>query len=739
MPFRLLNQEYQDKISISDRLAPLVIFVAGTGLTILLAMSFYDAEKKNQSDHLIAASRESFKIQNLTLMNSLLRLQSFSEMADQPLTQSLNSRLALRQLLLSSDFKEVSFVSVNHNNSIAIEKIRMNSESAKFIDRPVSGFLNKKLVLMNENNVPHSISLNYDNGKATINSIWQSRAKKNQYLIFYSPIEYFLKDWPAEAGLIMKLHDRQAKLQLLLHKSNASGKKLLITLDDELLSPKTFVPVYHNSLVSDYYGIDSDWYRQDTIQPSAYVYSILACGLLISLLVSLFARFILHKNRDIYRLVIARTEELESAMIQAKEANRAKTRFLASMSHELRTPLNLILGMLEVMQGRLLDEKEKKYVLSMQGAGRHLLNLITDLLTMAKDDVTEIPVQKTSFNAFNFFDDITAIARPECKSKNLEMVLEFSSEIPVLISGDAVKTRQILLNLIRNSLKYTFKGKITLKAELVKFTGEGKSRSCHLRLTVSDTGFGIPDDKMNLIFDRLYHLESAPGDSLISSSGAAITPVGGGTIGLSLSIVRDLVLKLNGNINVKSQVGKGTDFIIDLDFDIPFKSEDLEKETTVELDQISKEKSGYENGLQPEQLKILVVDDDAGNRELMLAYLDEPHFKVQLAENGAEAFELYKSEKPDLIIADLRMPVMNGFQLAEAINDFEQKDNFETVVPFVLLTADALEETQEEAKRFPVSVFLTKPVRKRKVIEVINELRSRKVITQNAARIQQVV
>jgi signal transduction histidine kinase/CheY-like chemotaxis protein len=740
MPFGLLNQEYQNRISISHRLAPLVIFFAGTGLTVLLAMSFYDAEKKNQSDQLVAASRESFKIQNLILMNSLLKLQSFSEMADQPLTQSLQSRLALRQLLVSSDFKEVSFVTVNPGSAKATEKIRMNADSAKFLDKPVSDFLSRKLHLIDENNVSHSISLNFDGGKATINSIWQSRSKKNQYLVFSSPIEHFLKDWPEEPGLVMKLRDRHSKLQLLLHKSNASGKKLLITLDnDGPAASKTFVPVYHNSLVSDYYGIDSDWYRQDSIPASTYVYSIIACGFLISLMVSLFARFILQKNRDIYRLVIARTEELESAMIQAKEANRAKTRFLANMSHELRTPLNLILGMLEVMQGRTLDDKEKKYIVSMQGAGRHLLNLITDLLTMAKDDVTEIPVQKTSFNAYNFFDDIAAIVRPECKNKNLEMALDFSSEIPVLISGDAVKTRQILLNLIRNSLKYTFKGKITLKAELIKFAGEGKARSCHLRLTVSDTGFGIPEDKMNLLFDRLYHLDTTSGDALQSTADGTVNPIAGGSIGLSLSIVRDLVLKLNGNINVKSQVGKGTDFIIDLDFDVPFKSEDLEKETTVELDQISKEKSEFENGLQPEELRILVVDDDAGNRELMLAYLDEPHFKVQLAENGAEAFEMYKTQRPDLIIADLRMPVMNGFQLAEAINDFEQKDNFESVVPFVLLTADALEETLEEAKKFPISVFLTKPVRKRKVIEVINDLRSRKLVGQNSIRIQQAV
>lgn len=732
MPFSYLNQEYQNRLSISDRIVPLILFFAGAGITFMLSMAFFNAEKKNHYDRSIAASRESFKIQNLTLMNSLLKLQSYNELPDLTLLKSSQSRAALRQILTATDFSEAAVVVLDQPQS-AIVLLKITNTKTIFTNQPTSGYLAKKISLMNSSNLSHSISLDLAGGKASINSIWQSHFKKNQYLVFSSPVEYFLKDWPSQTGLVMQLSDQQSGLDLQIQKKAGSDRNLAVSLSSAG-NENTFplVPVYRNYFVSDYYGIESDWFQFSTIKPSTYVYLVALCGFLISLIVSLFARFILHKNHDIYRLVIARTEELEAAMLQAKEANQAKTRFLANMSHELRTPLNLILGMLEVLQGRTFDEKEKKYILSMQGAGRHLLNLITDLLTMAKDDVTDIPVQKTSFNAYNFFDDIAAIVRPECKNRGLEMLLEFSSDIPSTISGDAIKTRQILLNLIRNSLKYTFKGSITLKAELVKFTGEGKNRSCHLRLTVSDTGFGIPEDKMNLLFDRLYHLNSP-------------NPESSGTIGLSLSIVRDLVLKLNGNINVKSAVGKGTDFLIDLDFDVPYKSDDLEKNTAVELDQISKEKAITEaeaNGhLQREVLDILIVDDDAGNRELMLAYLDEPQYKVRLAENGVDAFEQYKLSRPDLVIADLRMPLMNGFQLAEAINDYDQKNNFETAVPYVLLTADALDETQEEAKRYPISEFLTKPVRKRKVIEVINELRARNLLSTSniAARVPQAV
>lgn len=725
MPFRLLNKEHQERLSVSDRLTPLVIFVAGAALTAFLANQFDEAEKRSAYVKVVAAARESFKIQNLTLMNSLLKLQSFNSNSDFS-HRNVQSRNTLRQVLTSTDFKEVFVVTLNDARTSADVILSFNSEKTNLSRRKISGPFTKKLSLMSESNVSQLLALNFEEGRSTINSIWKSTAHKNQFLVFSSPLEYFLKDWPAEPGLILKLTDRHSKVELLISEKAPRQKELLVTLHQNDRSPvKGLSPMYQNSFVSDYYGLDSKWYHSEDRQLSAYVCSVIACGLLISLIVSLFARFILHKNRDIYRLVVARTEEMEAAMLQAKEANRAKTRFLASMSHELRTPLNLILGMLEVMQGLNPGEKERKHILSMQGAGRHLLNLITDLLTMAKDDATDVAVQKSTFSTYNFFDDIVSIARPECKAKGLEMVLEFSPEIPPLIAGDTVKTRQILLNLIRNSLKYTSKGEIRLKTELVKFTGEGTARSCHLRLTVRDTGIGIPEDKLGLIFDGLYQLDNDGRNS--------------GTIGLSLSIVRDLVLKLNGNITVKSQPGLGTEFIVDLDFDIPYKSEDLEKSVTVELDQISKEKAVLETGTPRTPINILVVDDDVGNRELMLAYLEEPHFKVQLAENGAEAFEMYKKSRPDLIIADLRMPVMNGFQLAEAINDYEQKDNFEVAVPFVLLTADALEETQEEAKKYPISIFITKPVRKRKLMEVISDLRASQLVGQAGLRAQQAV
>lgn len=733
MPFRLLNKKYQDQLSISYRLAPFLIFLAGLGITFTLSIAFFESEKKINNNQVTSASWESFKIQNLTLMNSLLKLQSYSEVTEFQIGHSKGSRSAIRQILSSTDFTSIEVLNLTKTSSAdpqALTLMKMNPGQTDFTSVPTSLPMAKKILHMSKSNIPHSLALNIEDGKLSINSIWRSQVRKNQFVVFSSPMELFLKDWPLQSNIAMSLRDKQSGLGLTVKRSAADKKVKILILQNEETAPKYFSLIYRNSLVSDYYGLESEWYQIEPIKPSNYVFLIAICGFIISLIVSLFARFLLHKNRDIYRLVVARTEELEKAMQLAKEGNQAKTRFLANMSHELRTPLNLILGMLEVMQGRSTDEKEKKYILSMQSAGRHLLNLITDLLMMSKDEVTEIPIKKSSFNSYNFFEDITAIVRPECKGKGLEIVLDHSAEIPPVITGDTVKTRQIILNLIRNSMKYTPKGQITLKTEIVKIVGEGNVRTCHLRLTVSDTGSGIPEEKMKEIFDGFYQLDRT--NALVN-----------GSIGLSLSIVRDLILKLNGNISVKSEVGKGTDFIVDLDFEVVTK-DSLEIKAALDDNESTTEKALIEvqevSDSQREVINVLVVDDDPGNRELLEAYLDEPRFKVKLAVNGLEAFELYKAERPDLVIADLRMPLMNGFELAEAINEHDQKNNFEVAIPYVLLTADALDETHEESKKYPISVFLTKPVRKRKMLEVINELMLRKrLVAARPTRIQQAV
>jgi signal transduction histidine kinase/CheY-like chemotaxis protein len=814
MPFNLLNENYRNKISTSQTAAPLIIFAIGTAITLFLANAFFQSEVRFRHSQAVSVSREAFKLQNLTLINNILKQQSFIEMNEFTDLKNEKSRNTVKQLLHGTEFTHADFVIAKKDNSnatIFYYRGRLKNKDQNLT--PVSDLLRAKIELIKKTGAQHTLALDTMSGNPTLNSVWRLTGPRESYIIFSSPVEYFFEDWPSNPRLSVIIKDDSTGASVLILRDPVTQKISAQALSDTSLTDKS---IYRNTLVSDEYGLRIDWFQLEKTKPSTYVLLVAFTGLILTGLISLFARFVLNQNRHIYQLVVARTDELEKAMVLAQQANRAKTRFLANMSHELRTPLNLILGMLEVLQSRSTDDKEKKYIQSMQGAGRHLLNLITDLLTMSKDEVSDIPVQKSSFKTLNFFEDVASIIRPECKQKDLTLVLTVSPKIPETIYGDAVKTRQIILYLLRNALKYTEKGAIAIHVAHIKTTNEGSNRSCHLRITVSDTGPGIPEEKMKTVFNNLFHLENSFDEF-------------DGRVGLGLSIVRDLTLKLNGNISVKSEPGKGSSFAIDLDFGFEdqtgclaqFSKEDFAPVALVTADTLIsnfvqnqlaevaetvhfspedflfyRSKNGFsgtvlifgdlpfgavnkyafknpdkkiiafcsENSkdlyaneitvlekqnltptvlfeaivqapaaVQPlasvplqipkeEPLNVLVVDDDAGNRELLEAYLEDTPYKATFSVNGAEAFELYKKTKPDMILADLRMPLMNGFELAAAVRDYGAEHHYDSI-PFIILTADALVETSNESKKYPVSIFLTKPIRRRRLLEVMNSLR----------------
>jgi signal transduction histidine kinase/CheY-like chemotaxis protein len=834
MLFKRLKEKNQKKISNFILSLPLFIFLLGVLITTVLAILFHQSEVRHKDENLKSSIREFLKIQNLMLNNSILRIESFNEISNLVRSKNTLEQNIVTEIVSSTLFQRASLFSLIH------KKMSDSLPDLKFIRRfktptdnlPISNmpkmqspYYRKKIKVMIDNHLSNIVALSHNGDATTIALIRRTFDNQNDFILYSSSLDVFFKDWPQDQNLIALLQDQQAGLEVLV-KQDPKNSTFKFILDKNIIADvvrnNKFL-IFSQSLLNKNSGISIKWYHGYQNNPSYFVLVIIIFGLTVTLLTSLLIRSILDQNRRIYNLVVSRTSDLQLAVNQAQEANLAKTRFLANMSHELRTPLNLILGMIELLQLGKLEPKNQSYLKTMQSAGDHLLGLITDLLSISKEDASEVKLNKATIRIPLFFEEIGTIIGSECLKKSLTFNMDISHSLPTSLMGDPVKLRQILLNLLRNSLKFTHTGGLTLSVSLNNKEIHQKTM-CPIHFQVSDTGVGIAKKKINQIFERFFQIEAS---KMLADGG----------VGLGLSIVKDLVTKMNGHITVESELGEGSSFSVDLDLEshedvawinqyqltqLPAKrciglliskikknenvknllpssvfetfEINLETKSSIVPDAIitdfiddatiDKIKLLYPSikliilttdiefknikesanlslvnntpilysqlfdsldfkfkrntavvavrnadlllALEPKfkknKFSILAVDDDAGNRELLKAYLENPQFNVSFAVDGREALEKFKDNKPDLVIADLRMPHMNGFELATAIYNHESTENViepKTRTPFILLTADALESTSNEAKKYAITTCLTKPIRKKHLIQSI--------------------
>ena len=385
----------------------------------------------------------------------------------------------------------------------------------------------------------------------------------------------------------------------------------------------------------------------------------------------LLALFLMGKERQ---------ERLQFEKEKAVQSDKAKTDFLAMMSHEIRTPMNAILGFGELLHDVVDKPQEKHFAKAIVTSGTSLLSLINDILDLSKIEAEKMDLHPEPVEMKRFADNLETLFSFRAHGKGLDYSVQLDPSVPSFLFFDALRLRQVLVNLIGNAVKFTKRGSVQV---LLKAIGGGNPDEVTLHIEVIDTGIGISGDKVTEIFRPFYQVETQHGRNFQGT-------------GLGLSISERLVKLMGGSIKVLSQIHKGSVFSVTVPvqrmLDRVPEYEGMESGTTVDF-----------NRLAPS--KVLVVDDVPLNRELIRSYLQGSHHQVMEAENGEQAVMLCRRQMPDVVLMDVRMPVMDG----NSAHAMLRSGSDTRKIPLVAVTASSLLHNQEDLKRI-FDGFASKPI-----------------------------
>ena len=383
----------------------------------------------------------------------------------------------------------------------------------------------------------------------------------------------------------------------------------------------------------------------------------------------------------------AANKEMKIAKEQAELAKKIKEQFLANMSHEIRTPMNGILGMADILLEQKLNPDQKKCIEAIKLSADNLLSIINEVLDFSKIEAGKITFEKIPFKLEETLENIIQTLQFSVQNKHLMLTFSISNTTPAIVIGDPAKLRQILINLASNAIKFTEKGRIKIEV----FSQAINQDDYLLEFNVSDTGIGIPEDKIDYIFESFTQASSDT------------TRKYGGT-GLGLTIVKSLVELQGGKIAVKSKINEGTTFT----FHLPFKKGDAIHEINED------QKTDFQNKLK--NINVLLVEDNAINRFLAQTVLNKWSCTIHIAENGRIAVEKTSKEIFDIILMDIQMPEMDGYDAAREIRKMQTPM---ASVPIIAMTAHAMEGEIDRCKLAGMNDYISKPFNKNMLYEKI--------------------
>ncbi|MCP4110368.1 MAG: response regulator [Desulfobacteraceae bacterium] len=376
-----------------------------------------------------------------------------------------------------------------------------------------------------------------------------------------------------------------------------------------------------------------------------------------------------------------RVDELKIARDAANAANRAKSVFLANMSHEIRTPMNSILGFAEILRKKITDEQHKYYLSTIASSGKMLLSIINDILDLSKIEAGKLELNYEAVNPRSITSEINQIFSSAAKDKGLGFYLTIDYLVPEALFLDAVRLRQIFFNLVGNAVKFTNAGHI--KLAMVKRYTDKDHKVLDLIFSVQDTGIGIPENQKEFIFDAFSQ-----------QTGQTAAKYGG--TGLGLAITRMLVEMMGGSISVESKVGKGSTFQVKLkNVAVASVAETPEVHSRINTDSVKFK-----------QALILIADDIESNRSLLKEFLESQDISIIEAENGIEAVNLARWSQPALILMDIKMPEMDGYEATRIIKTDDELKG----IPVIALTASAMKDDKVKIKNAGAEGYLSKPV-----------------------------
>jgi signal transduction histidine kinase/ActR/RegA family two-component response regulator len=391
---------------------------------------------------------------------------------------------------------------------------------------------------------------------------------------------------------------------------------------------------------------------------------------------------------------IAALEQTQIELVQRSEealaAARAKSEFLSTMSHEIRTPLNSVLGMAELLGDAELKAEERRYLEIIRHSGAMLLELISSILDLARLESGRLEIIPREFALRRTIEEVLEAFTFATREKSLELVAQFGPGLPERVTGDSLRLRQVLMNLVGNAVKFTAQGRITVAVEPPL-----GSPSNLYRLSVADTGTGIPHDKLPLIFEPFTQADSSN------------TREYGGT-GLGLAIVARLVKEMGGKITVASEVGKGSIFV----FTVRLKAaasyhEPMPGSRSNEYPSLKR------------QFRLLVADDVAVNRVLIRALLRQLPCEIEEVESGSDAIKKVIASKYDAVLMDMQMPAGDGYEATSAIRKWE-REHGGNHVPIIALTASALDNDVERARKAGCDAHVSKPFKREDLLRALD-------------------